>query len=131
MTLLRWILLTSLGLLLASVLATWLYGQFAARAQGQASFALPLAAPQARAATLLDQKLGAASAAHAGQSGLHLLSDNLDAFAARALSARSAGRSLDLMYYIWHEDLTGRLLLAEALSAAERGVRVRMREGGE
>ena len=30
------------------------------------------------------------------------------------------------MYYIWHEDLTGRLLLAEALAAAERGVRVRI-----
>ncbi len=55
-----------------------------------------------------------------------MLSGNLDAFAARALAARSAGRSLDLMYYIWHGDLTGRLLAHEVLRAADRGVRVRL-----
>ena len=76
-------------------------------------------APQPR--TPLDRQIGAATAAHPGESGLLLLDENLDAFAARALSARRAGRSLDLMYYIWHEDLTGRLLLGEALAAC--GVR--------
>ena len=52
-----------------------------------------------------------------------LVQDNLDAFAARALSARSAARSLDLQYYIWHDDFTGRLLGNELLQAADRGVR--------
>src|SRR5690606_5749479 len=36
------------------------------------------------------------------------------------------GRSLDLQYYIWHDDLTGHLLMYEAWKAAERGVRVRL-----
>ena len=40
--------------------------------------------------------------------------------------ARTAQRTLDVQYYIWHEDLTGRLLAAELLRAAERGVRVRV-----
>lgn len=61
-----------------------------------------------------------------GKSGLLLISDNYDAFAARVLAARSAIRSLDLMYYLWHDDHTGRLLLQEVLRAAQRGVHVRM-----
>ncbi|WP_287322136.1 phospholipase D-like domain-containing protein [Mesorhizobium sp.] len=55
-----------------------------------------------------------------------LVPDNYDAFAGRVLAARSAVRSLDLMYYLWHDDHTGRLLLQEVFRAAERGVRVRM-----
>ncbi|MBV1798260.1 phospholipase D family protein [Siccirubricoccus sp. G192] len=55
-----------------------------------------------------------------------LVSDGLDAFALRALAARGACRSLDLQYYIWRGDLTGRLLAREALLAADRGVRVRL-----
>ncbi|TPM94968.1 phospholipase D family protein [Mesorhizobium sp. B2-1-3A] len=62
----------------------------------------------------------------AGKSGLLLISDNYDAFAARVLAARGAARTLDLMYYLWHDDHTGRLLLQEVVRAAERGVRVRM-----
>ncbi len=62
----------------------------------------------------------------AGKSGLLLFSDNYDAFAARVLAARSAVRTLDLMYYLWHDDHTGRLLHQEVLRAAERGVQVRM-----
>jgi putative cardiolipin synthase len=62
----------------------------------------------------------------AGKSGLLLISDNYDAFAARVLAARSAVRTLDLMYYLWHEDHTGRLLLQEVFRAAQRGVHVRM-----
>ena len=44
----------------------------------------------------------------------------------RIVSARLAVSSLDLQYYIWHDDLTGRLLAAELLKAADRGVRVRV-----
>ncbi|KRB23852.1 cardiolipin synthase [Mesorhizobium sp. Root695] len=62
----------------------------------------------------------------AGKSGLLLVSDNYDAFAARVLAARSAVRTLDLMYYLWHDDHTGRLLLQEVFRAAQRGVRVRL-----
>ncbi|MBN9425086.1 MAG: hypothetical protein J0H09_01120, partial [Burkholderiales bacterium] len=122
MAVIRFIALACLGFVAASILATWLYGVFAARVQGEVSLALPAAGGQ----TQLDQKVGAVTDARPGESGLHLLDENLDAFAARGLSARKAERSLDLMYYIWHDDLTGRLLLAEALAAAERGVRVRI-----
>jgi len=105
-----------------SILAAYVYGRFAERAQGEPSRVLPRQAD----ATLLDQRLGPLASGHAGESGLIMLSSNLDAFAARALSARIAGRSLDLMYYIWKDDLTGRLLLNEVLAAAGRGVRVRL-----
>ena len=43
-----------------------------------------------------------------------------------SLAARSASHSLDLMYYLWHDDQSGRLLTDEVLKAAERGVHVRM-----
>lgn len=62
----------------------------------------------------------------AGNSGLLLIADNYDAFAARVLMARSAASSLDLMYYLWHDDHTGRVLMQEVVKAAERGVRVRI-----
>lgn len=62
----------------------------------------------------------------AGESGLLLVADNYDAFAARVLAARGAVHSLDLMYYLWHDDHTGRVLMQEVVRAAERGVRVRV-----
>lgn len=55
-----------------------------------------------------------------------LLADNREAFAARVLAARDASRTLDLMYYLWHHDQTGRMLLDEVMRAAKRGVYVRM-----
>lgn len=58
--------------------------------------------------------------------GVSLVPDNLAAFALRGLSARAATRTLDLQYYIWDEDVTGRLLIREVLHAADRGVRVRL-----
>ncbi|QSX77982.1 phospholipase D family protein [Agrilutibacter solisilvae] len=91
-------------------------------ATGAPSHALPVQAAQ----TLLDREVGALLAQHPGRSGAILVPDGLDAFAARAISARRAGRSLDLQYYIWHDDIAGRMLAREAWLAAERGVRVRM-----
>ena len=58
--------------------------------------------------------------------GVSLIPDNLIAFALRVLSARAATRTLDLQYYRWTEDVTGRLLANEVLRAADRGVRVRL-----
>lgn len=60
------------------------------------------------------------------QTAVSLVFDNLAAFALRALSARASTRTLDLQYYIWEEDITGRLLAREVLRAADRGVRVRL-----
>ncbi|MFL1461072.1 phospholipase D family protein [Roseococcus sp. DSY-14] len=61
-----------------------------------------------------------------GESRAALVCDNLDAFAMRVRAARAARHTLDLQYYHWHEDVTGTLLLAEVLAAADRGVRVRL-----
>jgi len=61
-----------------------------------------------------------------GLSGFHLLGEGLDAFAARALLAQGAERSIDAQYYLWHSDLVGRLFLDAMLQAADRGVRVRL-----
>jgi cardiolipin synthase C len=61
-----------------------------------------------------------------GLSGVRLLPDGKDAFAARILLAREAKHSLDVQYYIWHDDLSGSLMLDELEAAADRGVMVRL-----
>ena len=76
--------------------------------------------------TRLDERVQAELAAHPGSSGFRLVFDGVEAFALRAASARAAGRSLDVQYYIWHNDTTGRLLVRELVQAADRGVRVRL-----
>ncbi|MGB4812016.1 MAG: phospholipase D family protein [Methylophilaceae bacterium] len=63
---------------------------------------------------------------HPNQSGIHSLPDPIEAFAARMLLARTAERSLDVQYYIWHADQTGTLLLQALVAAADSGVRVRL-----
>ena len=110
------------GFSLASALALYSYGRFAERAQGEPSFSLPVL----EHGTPLDRLVAPLIKERPDQSGLRLVDGNLDAFAIRALSARRAGRSLDLQYYIWDDDLTGRLLAREVVEAADRGVRVRL-----
>ncbi|MEO5587003.1 MAG: phospholipase D family protein [Novosphingobium sp.] len=55
-----------------------------------------------------------------------MLHDPKDAFAARLWLIRSARRTLDVQYYIWHDDLSGSLVLDEIVAAARRGVAVRL-----
>jgi putative cardiolipin synthase len=66
------------------------------------------------------------TAIHPGASGVHALSNGNDALAARLALAGMTGRTLDVQYYIWHNDSSGLLLVGEILRAADRGVRVRM-----
>ena len=77
-----------------------------------------------------DTRLGKAllplTMAHPGLAGIHALADGRDAFAARAVLAQAADRSLDVQYYIWRDDTTGRLMFDALRDAAERGVRVRL-----
>lgn len=63
---------------------------------------------------------------HGGKSGFNLLNEGEEAFAARLRLIRAAQRSLDVQYYIWHDDLTGRVTHHQLLAAADRGVRVRL-----
>jgi putative cardiolipin synthase len=77
-------------------------------------------------ATRLGRAISPRVAAHPGTSGIYWLTDARDAFAARVLLAQEAERTLDVQYYIWHNDMTGTLLFAALRAAADRGVRVRL-----
>jgi putative cardiolipin synthase len=76
--------------------------------------------------TPLDQAVRKGLGDESGATGVRLIEQNAMAFAYRAATAATAERTLDVQYYIWHDDLTGRLLVTELLRAAERGVRVRL-----
>ena len=65
-------------------------------------------------------------ATHPGKSGFHLLADGLNAFVARAEMSLFAERSIDAQYYLYHNDLVGKLFSDMLLKAADRGVRVRL-----
>lgn len=106
----------------ASTLAAYAYGRFAEGAKGETSHAFARQAD----ATTLDRVTTRLMTDHDGETGLTILTSNLDAFAARALAAQTAERSLDLMYYIWNHDLTGQLLVDRLIAAADRGVRIRL-----
>jgi putative cardiolipin synthase len=59
-------------------------------------------------------------------SGFLPLANGIDAFVARMALADAADRTLDLQYYIFHGDFTGKLILDSIVRAADRGVRVRI-----
>lgn len=76
--------------------------------------------------TPLAANLNTQTAEHEGQSGFYLLSDGLSAFLARISLIEAASTSLDLQYYIFTDDVTGRIIVSRLLNAADRGVRVRV-----
>ncbi len=119
---LKWIGGVFAMLVAASLVSLYAYGRFAESARGPASHALDVQP----AGTPLDRAVSPLTLARPGETGIVVLADNLDAFAVRAATARAAGRSLDLQYYIWHPDFTGNLIYDELLQAADRGVRVRL-----
>ncbi|HMS81145.1 MAG TPA: phospholipase D family protein [Burkholderiaceae bacterium] len=59
-------------------------------------------------------------------SGFMLLQHNGDALAWRLALVDAARHSLDLQYYVWFGDRSGRILLARVVAAADRGVKVRL-----
>jgi len=59
-------------------------------------------------------------------SGVLLLVDGIDAFAARIALAQGAERTIDAQYYMIHADLTGALFAHNLIAAADRGVKVRV-----
>ncbi len=61
-----------------------------------------------------------------GDSGFELLTEGMDALAVRLRLISAAQVSLDVQYYIWHDDLVGRVMANRLLQAAERGVHVRV-----
>ena len=59
-------------------------------------------------------------------SSFRLLESGRAALAARLALANRANKTLDLQYYLFHSDTSGRVLVDALLQAADRGVRVRV-----
>ena len=71
--------------------------------------------------------LPAESAPASGKlSDIYLLDDPHNAFVARAALIQSAQKTLDIQYYIWKNDISGKLMIQMLRQAAQRGVRVRL-----
>ena len=78
------------------------------------------------ASTRLGQFFGLAADQHPGLSGFSLLGHGREAFIVRLALADLAQRSLDMQYYVWDGDTTGRIIVDRVMKAADRGVRVRL-----
>lgn len=116
-----WSLAALAVLALLALASVWSTGRFAKLQRGAPSLALPPGDD-----TVLDTLLDPYAQANPGRSGAALVADPGDAFRTRLAMAQLAERSLDLLYYIWKDDMTGRLLARAVIEAADRGVRVRM-----
>lgn len=60
------------------------------------------------------------------KSGFYVLENNIDAFTARCSLINQATQSLDLQYYYFHADTSGKIIAQALVKAADRGVRVRI-----
>lgn len=76
--------------------------------------------------TRLGAQFADASREHGGTSGFRILNVGVDGFLTRVQIINAAERTLDLQYFIFRGDETGRLITAALLRAADRGVRVRV-----
>lgn len=63
---------------------------------------------------------------HPHESGFYPMNSGTDALVGRLRAIRAAEKSLDLQYYIWQDDLVGKIIFSELIKAADRGVRVRL-----
>ncbi|MBW2478381.1 MAG: phospholipase D family protein [Deltaproteobacteria bacterium] len=63
---------------------------------------------------------------HPGKSGFTIISKGRRAFTGRIAMTALAEKTIDLQYYIWEPDTTGRILALRLIEAADRGVRVRI-----
>lgn len=84
--------------------------------------ALPAHAPNPQ----LVQPFLAAERAHGTESGFRLYSVGIDGLLLRLELIEAAHSSLDLQYYIFHGDESGKLITEALVRAAARGVRVRI-----
>jgi len=90
--------------------------------------------PQKRASTTLVAKgqvpllksFSLTDKALAGKSAFYPLNNPVDAFAARLFLIDHATTSLDVQYYIYHDDKIGNIFSAHLIEAAQRGVKVRI-----
>ena len=76
--------------------------------------------------TRLGRQFENAAREHDGNSGFRIIPVGADGFLTRMQMINAAERTLDLQYFIFRGDETGRLLTDAVLHAADRGVRVRV-----
>ena len=76
--------------------------------------------------TLLGSGLAEQPEYQLGKDGFIMLGSGLDAFVARAVLAEVAELSIDVQYYLYHNDEVGALFSGILWKAADRGVRVRL-----
>ncbi len=76
--------------------------------------------------TSVGQLFEVSAAQHPGESGFAIIRRGRQAFTARIALTELAEKSLDVQYYIWEVDATGRILAEHLIRAADRGVRVRV-----
>ena len=74
--------------------------------------------------TVLGRSFAEKLANHPDQSGVFLLGYGLDSFVGRAVLANLAERSIDVKYYMFHQDTVGHLLIDQLIKTADRGVRM-------
>ena len=76
--------------------------------------------------TRLGREFVNAAREHNGNSGFRIIPVGADGFLTRMQMINAAERTLDLQYFIFRGDETGRQLTGAVLHAADRGVRVRV-----
>ena len=81
---------------------------------------------EAHESTAIGNEIVSLAAQHPGESGFAIIRRGRPAFTARVMLADLAQRSLDVQYFLWERDATGRILADRLLRAADRGVRVRV-----
>ncbi|WP_294035072.1 phospholipase D family protein [uncultured Moraxella sp.] len=77
-------------------------------------------------ATKLGDSIAAQTENHPNLSGYYPIATGANAFAARSILSDLASQTIDIQYYIWHNDEAGQLMLKDLWEAAERGVKVRL-----
>jgi putative cardiolipin synthase len=89
--------------------------------------------PKSRSVALTDfestdfgRKFARDSGAHGGRTAFRLINVGVDGFLMRLEMINAAERTLDLQYFIFRGDESGRLLREALVRAADRGVRVRV-----
>ncbi|WP_139558721.1 phospholipase D family protein [Methylotetracoccus oryzae] len=78
------------------------------------------------ASTAIGAYFEKAAGSHPGQSGFAIFPDGRRAFTTRIAMTELAEKTLDLQYFIWDADTTGRILAERVVRAADRSVRVRI-----
>ncbi len=76
--------------------------------------------------TRFGRRFADAAREHGARSGFRMLAAGVDGFLTRVQMVNAAERTLDLQYFIFRADETGKLLTEAVLRAADRGVRVRV-----